>query len=168
MSKNLCSQVFFSSDETQKHLDSDGGYICWSDLHAVYDKDVALQGNLKAPKLTYSALHPGNNTQNIPLALTIFDDTTIAAFKSYFSECKNVADFLTLINSWWTVVNARTQFNSNLLATAPVYGDGKAVFLRFFANWLEKWSGTSSNTFSFSKQTSNALVHLACPTFPNH
>ena len=122
-----------------KHLDSDGGYICWSDLHAMYDKDLALQGNLrKAPKLTYSALHPGNNKQSVPLALAIFDETTIAAFKSYFPERKDVADFLTLINSWWTVVNARTQFTSNPLANAPVQGDGKADFLRFFAYWLEK------------------------------
>ena len=112
----------------------------------------------KTFKLTYSALHPENNKQNVPLALAIFDETTIAAFKSYFPERKNVADFLTLINSWWTVVNARTQFTSNPLANAPVQGDGKADFLRFFANWSEKWSHTNGNTFSFSKQTNNALV----------
>ena len=64
-------------------------------------------------------------------ALAIFDETTFAAFKSYFPERKDVADFVTLINSWWTVVNARTHFASNPLVNAPVQGDGKADFLFF-------------------------------------
>ena len=113
-------------------------------------------------------MHSGNNKQNVPWALAIFHETTIAAFKSYFLEREDVADFLTLINSWWTVVNARTQFTSNLLANAPVQGDGKAeffCFFLFFANRLEKWSRTSNNTFSVSKQTNDALVrtlHAQC------
>ena len=99
----------------------------------LYDNDVALRGNLrKASKLIYSALHSGNNKQNLPWAHAIFHETTIAAFKSYFLERKDVADFLTLTNLWWTVVNARTQFTSNLLANAPFQGEGKADFLRFF------------------------------------
>ena len=99
----------------------------------LYDNDVALRGNLrKASKLIYSALHSGNNKQNLPWALAIFHETTIAAFKSYFLERKDVADFLTLTNSWWTVVNARTQFTSNLFANAPFQGEGKADFFRFF------------------------------------
>ena len=125
----------------------------------LYDKDVALQENVrKASKLTYSALHPGNNKQNVPLPLAIFDETTNAAFKSFFLVRKNVANFLTLINPWWTVVNVRAQFTLNVLANVPVQVDGKADFLFFFANWLEKWTRTSGNTFSFSKQTNDALV----------
>ena len=105
------------------------------------------------------ALHSGNKKQNVPWGLAIFHETTIAAFKSYFLERKVVADFLTLINSCWTVVNARTQFTFNLLANAPVQGDGNGDFVPFFfANRFEKWSHTSGNTFSFWKQTSDALV----------
>ena len=42
------------------------GYLSWHDIHngaiLIYDKDSTLNGNLrKAPKLTYRALHPGNN-----------------------------------------------------------------------------------------------------------
>ena len=34
------------------------------------------------------------------------------------------------------------------------------LFFFFFANRLEKWSRTSGNTFSFSKQTNDALVRI--------
>ena len=54
------------------------GFIAWSDLHAIYECDLKLEANLKkAHKLSYSALHPGNNKQSVPLALTIFHDTTL-------------------------------------------------------------------------------------------
>ena len=142
-----------------KNLASDGGYICWSDLHGVHDRDKALQGYLrKAPELTYAALHPGNNKQNVPLALGIFHETTIAAFKCYYPERKEAAEFLTLINAWWTIINARTQYSNNVLANAIVLEDGKADYLHSFASWLEKWSLTSRNIFSLSKQTFDALI----------
>ena len=68
---------------------SDNGFIAERDLHAVFDEDTMLKGNLrKAPKLTYKALHPGNNEQNVNLALAIFHDTTVAACKSYFPTTK--------------------------------------------------------------------------------
>ena len=39
-----------------------------------------VKGNLrKASKLFYQALHPGNNKQNVPLALAFFHDSTAAA-----------------------------------------------------------------------------------------
>ena len=43
-------------------ISSAPGYICWSDLHKVYEMDQGLDANLrKALKLTYSSLHPGDN-----------------------------------------------------------------------------------------------------------
>lgn len=46
-------------------IQSDAGYITWGDLHSIHDKDKKLNGNLKmAPKLTYKALHPGNNSKS--------------------------------------------------------------------------------------------------------
>ena len=64
---------------------SDAGYICWSDLHKIYDIDVTMDGNLrKALKLTYQSLHPGNKKQSVILALSIFDETTIASSRCYF------------------------------------------------------------------------------------
>ena len=56
------------------------GYIAWSDLHKVFDFDTKLQGNLKkAHHLCYRSLHPGNNKLSVPLALSIFHETTRAA-----------------------------------------------------------------------------------------
>ena len=52
------------------------GYITWADLHFLYDQDLKLQGNFKkALKLTYKALHPSNNKQDVNLALSIFHET---------------------------------------------------------------------------------------------
>ena len=57
------------------------GHIRWVDLYDIYDKDKGLKSNLrKPPKLSYLALHPGNNKQNVPLAL----ETTINVSQSYF------------------------------------------------------------------------------------
>ena len=55
--------------------------IRWVDLYYIYDKDKELKSNSgKPPKLSYLALHPGNNKHNVPLAL----ETTITAAQSYF------------------------------------------------------------------------------------
>ena len=59
---------------------SQNGYISWDDLKAIYESDAKLADNLrKAPKLTFKALYPYNNKQNIGLALNIFEESTIAA-----------------------------------------------------------------------------------------
>lgn len=57
---------------------SGNGFIAWRDLQTVFDEDSMLKGNLrKAPKLTYKALHPGNNKQNVNLALAFFHDSSL-------------------------------------------------------------------------------------------
>ena len=104
------------------------GYITWSDLHTIYDKDEKLASNLKkAHKLTYTALHPGNNKQNVPLALAIFDESTIAATKSYLPERHDIAGFLTLIQKWWTVANSKQRFSPNVLGNAIIRGMVKLI-----------------------------------------
>ena len=51
-------------------------------LYDIYDLDKELKDHSrKAPKLSYQALHPGNNKQNVPLAFSIIHETTIAASK---------------------------------------------------------------------------------------
>ena len=69
--------------------------IAWKTFHDVFESDANLHANLrKAPKLTTKVLHPGNCKQNVPNALAIFDETTIAAAKSYFPEKASTAAFL--------------------------------------------------------------------------
>ena len=131
------------------------GYIPWSDLHNIYDKDEKFDGNLrKAPKLGYKSLHPGDNKQNVELAL--FHETTIAASRNYYPEREDISGFLDLISNWWTIVNSGTRFCPNKLGHAAINGDGKTIFLREFARYLKDWS--SNSFFCLSKQTSGAMV----------
>ena len=71
-----------SYEKHQKYITCcSAGYIRWVYLCNIYDKDKELKNNLrKPPKLSYLALRPGNNKQNVPLAL----ERTITAVRSYF------------------------------------------------------------------------------------
>ena len=138
-------------------INSLDGYISWSDLHSIYDQDSKLPANLrKANKLMYRAMHPGNNKQSVNLVLSIFHESTIAASKSYFPERKDISGFLSLIHTWWTIVNSRDLFCSNQLGNAVIDGDGKTDFFLSFAEWLNNWS--ESPVFCLTSHTSDALI----------
>ena len=139
------------------------GEISWKLLHDVYDKDKSLQGNLKkAHKLSYKSLHPGDNKQSVPLALSIFDQSTSAAIQSYFENRQDASEFLKLINTWWTIVNSKQQFNSNnRIGNAATLGDNKPLFLRKFADWLEGWQNLQTpnlQKFTLTKHTCSAMI----------
>ena len=52
---------------------SEAGFISWSDMQSLLNRDVKLEANLrKASKLSFEALHPGHNKQNVNLALAIY------------------------------------------------------------------------------------------------
>ena len=147
----------FKSKIDEEVLNCPAGYISWADLHSVYEKDKELQSNLrKARKLTYKTLHPGNNKQDVGLALSVFDEGTIAAFQSYFPERSDCSGFLSLIQKWWTITNSKQRFSPNKLGNAIVDGDGKTNFLRDFADWIEEWQKCPN--FTLSAQTSSALI----------
>ena len=83
----------------------------WSIQH-----DKELKSNLrKSPKLSYLALHHGNNKQNVPLAL----GTTITAARSY---SRDVASFLEVFNTWWTIWNSKQRFSPTILRKAVISG----------------------------------------------
>ena len=138
-------------------IESKEGYLSWNDIHKIYDNDSTLNANLrKAPKLSYKALHPENNKQNVGLALAIFDEKTIAACKSYFPCRKDMAGFMELILTWWIIANSNRRYNANPLANAIEHGDGKLNFYEELAQWIEDWCKCPN--FCLSKQTANALV----------
>ena len=112
-----------------------------------------------APKITASALHPGNNKKKVALALAIFHETTIAAFKIYKPAQKHAIEFLSLLSSWWAMINTKQWYNPNALGNAIVSGDGKIDFFLSFAKWLENWCFSAGSTFCLSKQTSSALIY---------
>ena len=74
-------------------------------LHEVYDKDKKLPANMKkASKLTYKAMHPGDNKQSVPLAI------------------------------WWYLVdnkefNSKQEFNANFWTGNAAVKDDKKTFV---------------------------------------
>ena len=148
----------FSFNQLNIPLHCSEGYISWGDLYNIFDKDKELKGNLrKAPKLSYQALHPGNNKQSVPLALALFQESTIAAAKSYFPNRQDIHGFLNLIHVWWTISNSKQRFSPNPLGNAVISNDNKTNFIRSFAHWIQEWS--QSPAFTLTKQTSSALVN---------
>ena len=139
------------------HVSSADGYISWKDLHNLHEKDMSLDANLrKAPRINHKVLHPGNNKQDVNLALSIFHETTIAAFISLIPDRRDCSSFLELVNTWWLIVNSKSRFHVNSLGNAVVPGDGKIDFLNKFADWLEKWH--TSPHFTLTPHTFSALV----------
>ena len=63
------------------------GYLSWSMFYKLYENDLKLEGNLKkAHKIWFQFTHPGNNKQNVSIALAFFHETTSAAILSYYPE----------------------------------------------------------------------------------
>ena len=125
----------FSFGEFRDLIEIPNGFISWKTFYDVYEKDSELQANLrKAPKLTYGAIHPGNNKQSVPLALAIFGESTTAAIKCYFPEKSNAACLLSAFQKLFVICNAKTQYNtSNMLGNTTVCNDSKPEFLLSFA-----------------------------------
>ena len=130
------------------------GYIGWADLYNIYDKAKELKGNLRqAPKLSYQALLlPGNNKQNVPLAVAHFHDTTIASAKSYYPNREDVSRFLNVIHTWWTISNSKQRCSANPLGNVIVLNDNKTNFFCHLAFWIQEWS--ISPYFTLTAQTS--------------
>ena len=110
----------------------------------------------KAPKIFYQALHPGNNTQSVPLALSIFGPTTITAVLQYFPDDTTTSSFLNLIHNWWLLVNAKKRFHPDVIGGALIANERKIEFLKLFANWLSDWRDSKKQ--GLSKQPFDALI----------
>ena len=76
-------------------INSPDGYISWSDLHSIYDQDSKLPANLrKANKLTYRAMHPGNNKQSV--LFQFFMKVRLLLVKAIFQKEKTFPVFFHL------------------------------------------------------------------------
>ena len=53
--------------------------------------------------------------ENVPLALEVMHETTITAARSYFSNRRDVANFLEMFNTWCTDSNSKKRFLPNIL-----------------------------------------------------
>ena len=88
-------------------------------FHYYKKKNNKLGGMLqKTPKLTYLAIHPWDNKQNINLDIVIIHKTT-AAIMSYFPKRFDSANFSSLSYKQFPICNSKTQLNfSNWLGNA--------------------------------------------------
>ena len=128
----------------------------------IFEKDDSLQAHLRAaPKITTTVLHPGAVKQSVPVALAVFDETTIAAINRYLPEKADVAGLLLLINGWWKISNSNTIFNTNnKLGDAAKEGDIKREYLIAFTSWLRAWDAEKlpeSEKFTLTGLTTCAL-----------
>ena len=96
------------------------------------------------------------------MALNVFHGTTSAAIISYFPNETAAAEFLKLVNIWWTISNSKSKFNTNnRIGNAAIPDDRKAQFFRAFAAWVKEWRQlqiSGCNKFTLTAQTSNALI----------
>ena len=53
--------------------------------------------------------------ENVPLALEVMQETTITAARSYFPNRRDVANFLEMFNTWWTISNSKKRFSPDIL-----------------------------------------------------
>ena len=115
--KNIRNNLFnsqrfiFSSFKFDQFFDPTGvtgGVISWKLFHDVKDKDEKLRTYMtNASKLSYKAMHPGDNKESVPLALWIFDQGTSAAIESYNPNRLDASSFPKLVNTWWVINNSR-------------------------------------------------------------
>ena len=53
--------------------------------------------------------------ENVPLALEVMHETTITAARSCFPNQRDVANFLEMFNTRWTISNSKKIFSPNIL-----------------------------------------------------
>ena len=109
-------------------------------------------------------LHPGNCKQNVPNALVIFDETTIATVKSHFPEKASVSAFLTLFSKWWVISNSKARYStSNYPRNSGAIGDNKPSFIRAMADCIQNWQEKkipNCKKFTLTSQTTSAFVKI--------
>ena len=121
------------------------GFVQWSHLHTIHERDLNLSAHLCAASKIYSSvLHPGNNKQSVALVLALFHETTTAGIRLYLPDEETIAGFFNLIRIWWLCVNSKVQFRPLSEGNALVPNDCKTEFLCSFSTWLNTWQNLKS------------------------
>ena len=83
--------------------------------------------------------------ENLPFALEVMHETTITAAQSYFPNQRDVANFLEMFNTWWTISNYKKRFSPNIAGNAVINGDKK---LCFYELWQIRLNNGASSRHS--------------------
>ena len=68
-------------------------------------------------------------------------ETTITAARSYFPNWRDIASFLEIFNTWWTISNSKQRFAPNILRSAVTKGKKSWVFK---SSGRLDWTNTSN------------------------
>ena len=82
--------------------------------------------------------------ENVPLALTVMHETTIAAARSYFPNQRDVANFLEMFNTRCTISNSEKRFSPNMLEML-LSMDSKNFICVTLADYIEQWCQPSQH-----------------------
>ena len=112
-------------------------------------------------------------SQNVNLALRVFNDSTCAALKiqnDSRSRFKNdTPNFVDIIGKIWKIFNVNTPLKHvhlNDEYSAPLTEDDwRFGFLNLISNWVERWNLTNGKNGKLSAQTFVSLRH-SCITLP--
>lgn len=124
-------------------------------------------------KLNSKVIYPSSiERQKVPLALSIFDESTIAALKSLVPNSESTTNFLLAFQKFWKIFNINNP-NKGIFKNDKSYepfnnkNDERLNFLKTFADWLDDWKShhlpdkLSAETFhsvSFSCRSLHSLV----------
>ncbi|XP_049960432.1 uncharacterized protein LOC126481016 [Schistocerca serialis cubense] len=116
-------------------------------LHALESKTIIKYSY----GLCMKSLCPSNfERQNVKYALNVFNPYVVQGLLTLgeehnLYEYQSTADFITLIENWWSVVNVQTKYKGERLKNSlkhplTVTGDeDNFLFLNKFLNWLDVW-----------------------------
>ena len=134
--------------------------------------DLESQSLLKfSYRLTAKAIFPSNlEKQNVTLVLQIFNEYIIQALltlgkQKYLPNFEEVAEYIDIIYTWWTIINVKTLFKGHRLNNRyanPLtndVNDENFKFLNVFSNWLECWDSIPEKCGKLTKETFTALHH---------
>ena len=113
---------------------------------------------LNYKRLTYGAIHPGNNKQSMPLALAIFDESTTGAIKCYFPLAIKCHFFFCSVSKTLCYMQLQntTIFPIYLKMQLFVMISSQNFYYLLSATWIEQWS--TYQNFSLAKQASQAAI----------
>ena len=131
------------------------------------------------PVLDLSCFSGPIERQNVQLAQSVFDESTVNALLFYGNkgrpEFLETAKFLKIILDWWKTVNVKSKFHGQRKRDHlrdPITKDNlveKTSFLRGYVDWLSIWqesckgnkAGLSKETFQCAMHSSAALAGLS-------
>ena len=83
-----------------------------------------------------------------------------------FSKSRDVASFLEMFNTWWTVSNSKKMFSPNILEMLWSMGTKKNCVFKNFGRWGSSWCIIKCSFLWWTFLPSNSLADFVCSNLP--